>query len=282
VSVGFIGRVGDDGLGCAVLHRLRGEGVDIDHLAVDRESTTGVMFRELRDLGSAEVVYWRRASAGSRLSPSDVRAAAALFESSRWLHVTGITAALSSTAAAALDLAIERARSAGASVSLDINLRRRLWDEPAAREPLAAIAARCDVVLGSLDEIAVVAGAAGSLYEGASVDAEAAADALLALGPDTVVVKLGAEGAVSRTRRHGGTASVRGAAFGPIRVIDPVGAGDAFCAGFLHGLLTDGVARGLELGGAMAAVKQSVPGDAPVIGLEDLEPALAENPRMRR
>ena len=68
----------------------------------------------------------------------------------------------------------------------------------------------------------------------------------------------------------------------PFRASEPVGAGDAFCAGLLSGLLAGDLARGLELGGAMAAVKQAVPGDAPVVGLEELELALAEDPRMRR
>jgi sugar/nucleoside kinase (ribokinase family) len=66
------------------------------------------------------------------------------------------------------------------------------------------------------------------------------------------------------------------------RGVEPIGAGDAFCAGFLQGLLTEGVQRGLELGGAMAAVKQAVPGDAPVVGAEELELALEGDARMRR
>ena len=74
----------------------------------------------------------------------------------------------------------------------------------------------------------------------------------------------------------------RGGHLSPFRASEPVGAGDAFCAGLLSGLLAGDLARGLELGGAMAAVKQAVPGDAPVVGLEELELALAEDPRMRR
>jgi sugar/nucleoside kinase (ribokinase family) len=73
------------------------------------------------------------------------------------------------------------------------------------------------------------------------------------------------------------------AASSPVfRATEPVGAGDAFCAGFIRGLLTDGVARGLELGGAMAALKQAVPGDAPIVDAHDVELALADEARMQR
>jgi 2-dehydro-3-deoxygluconokinase len=77
----------------------------------------------------------------------------------------------------------------------------------------------------------------------------------------------------------GGTRAASSPSF---RATEPIGAGDAFSAGFLHGLLTEGVERGLELGGVMAAVKQAVPGDAPVVGPEELELALEGDARMRR
>jgi 2-dehydro-3-deoxygluconokinase len=234
VDVGFIGRVGDDGLGTAVRRRLRGEGVDVGHLHVDGEAPTGVMFRELRDLGPAEVVYWRRGSAGSRLSADDVREADALFGDCRWLHVTGITPALSVSAAEAVDAAIDRARTAGATISLDVNVRRRLWSEAEAGSVLGALAARCDVILGSVEEVALVGGEVDSLDAGYDADPIAAADALLALGPRCVVVKLGADGALARIRGgEGDLETVLAPALGAVSVVDPVGAGDAFTAGFI-------------------------------------------------
>ena len=263
IGVSFIGRVGDDGLGRAILSRLRGEGVIVDHMPVDGEAVTGVMLRELRDLGPAEVVYWRRGSAGSRLSAEDIDTASVLFEGSRWLHVTGITPALSESAAAAVGAAIDRARDAGATVSLDVNMRRRLWGDDEALPVLAAIAARCDVVLGSLDELAFVAGVAATLDAGASADPDVAAQAMLALGPHTAVVKLGAGGAMAHVRESGGgVASVRSAAYGPIRLVDPVGAGDAFTAGFIAASL-DGAtqAEALRVANACGACVAATFGD---------------------
>ena len=68
-QVAFIGRVGDDGLGTRIVRALRGEGVDVVGLTVDPAGPTGIMIRERRVLGAAEVFYARAGSAGSRLGP---------------------------------------------------------------------------------------------------------------------------------------------------------------------------------------------------------------------
>lgn len=92
-------------------------------------------------------------------------------------------------------------------------------------------------MLGGLDEIALVAGRAQSLEAGAAIDPEAAADAMLGLGPRSVVVKLGVSGALERLRRGGAVSTVEQPALGPVRVLDPVGAGDAFTAGYIAATL---------------------------------------------
>ncbi len=156
----YIGRVGGDGFGTAIVRRLRGEGVDVSQLEVDPEATTGLMVRERRVLGAAEVVYARTGSAGSRVSPDDVRRAQThgVFGEGRWLHLTGITPALSDTAMAAVECAIDVAKESKMTVSFDVNLRRRLWSDDVAGPVLRPLAARSDVVLGSPDELAVVTG----------------------------------------------------------------------------------------------------------------------------
>ncbi len=159
-SVDFVGRTGADGFGEAICRRLRGEGVGIDHLVTDGEAPTGLMFRERRHLGPARVIYVRSGSAGARLSVEDVdRAAeAGCFRGARWLHLSGITPAISDSARAATVRAAELARAAGLTISLDLNLRRRLWSDEAAGPVLRRLAGSADVVLGSPDELAVVAG----------------------------------------------------------------------------------------------------------------------------
>jgi 2-dehydro-3-deoxygluconokinase len=254
----YIGRVGADGLGTAIVRRLRGEGVDVSQLIVDDAAPTGVMFRERRALGAIDVVYHRTGSAGSRLSAEDVdRAAdAGLFEVARWLHLTGITAALSATARTAMTNARDRARESGLRISLDVNLRRRLWTDEAAAPVLRELLEGVDVVLGSLDELAVLAGA-GS---GTTADEAAALAARVGgLGPTVVVAKLGAAGALGWVS---GGSTVRIPGIPVMTVVDPVGAGDAFCAGFIAGLL-DGVEleAALRMGNACGALAVAAPGD---------------------
>jgi 2-dehydro-3-deoxygluconokinase len=253
-AVAYIGRVGGDGFGTAILRALRGEGVDVRHLTIDDSGRTGVMFRERRVLGAMDVVYHRAGSAGSRLTPEDVVRAVddGVFEGIRWLHLTGITPALSDTASAATTRALEEGRRTGATVSLDVNMRRRLWSDEQAAPLLRDLASRVDVVFGSTDELALVAGA--------DLDSEPdqLVAAVAATGPRTVVVKLGRDGALGRD----GETSLAEPGIAVTDVVDPVGAGDAFCAGFIAGRL-DGVdlTTALRMGNACGALAVAASGD---------------------
>jgi 2-dehydro-3-deoxygluconokinase len=253
-AVAYIGRVGGDGFGTAITRALRGEGVDVRHLTAVADRRTGVMFRERRVLGALDVVYHRAGSAGSTLSVDDVeRAAGEGLFGARWLHLTGITPALSATARAATDRARELARAAGATVSLDINLRRRLWSENEAAVVLRDLAAGVDIVLGSPDELALIVG-----VDGGAPPEELVAEAAQ-LGPGTVIAKLGSDGAMGF---EAGGSPVLEAGFAVPVVVDPVGAGDAFSAGFIAGR-HDGVdlATALRMGNACGALAVAASGD---------------------
>jgi 2-dehydro-3-deoxygluconokinase len=256
-ATSFIGRVGADGFGEAIRRRLRGEGVDIAHLAIDPDAPTGLMFRERRGLGPAQVVYTRRGSAGSRVTAAHVDEAAesGLFDGARWLHLTGITPALSDDARAAIDRAAQLARAAGLTISLDLNLRRRLWSDETAAPVLRDLAAHADVLLGSPDELAVLAA------EQPDHDPAEVARACLALGPALVVAKLGAAGALAVERDDPGHPIARPAVPLPV-VVDPVGAGDGFCAGLIAARL-DGADLGaaLEIANACGAAAAAGLGD---------------------
>ncbi len=256
-TVDFIGRVGADGFGDAIRRRLRGEGVGTDQLTTDDSAATGLMFRERRILGPAQVVYARRGSAGSRLTVDDVDRAAAegLFGDARWLHLSGITPALSDNARAATFHAAALARAAGLTISLDLNLRRRLWSDEAAGPVLRELAAGADIVLGSPDELVAVSGG--------QLDAEPAKIArdVLSLGPSVAVVKLGADGALLATADATRSPIVRPGMPLPF-VVDSVGAGDAFCAGFIAARLEAlSLERALEYANACGAAAAASLGD---------------------
>lgn len=236
-TAAFVGRVGADGFGRAIERRLRGEGVDVAGLRVDPEARTAVFVRERRLVGPAELVYHRIASAGSRLSPDDVAVVSEHAQDARWLHISGITPALSPSCAAAVDAALDLATGHGMTVSLDVNMRRKLWSEAEARPVLRRLAGRTHVLFAGLDEAAL-------LLDSEVASPSEAVVGLLSLGPQIAVAKLGPAGATA-ARSDGSRAHHEG--FGVPLVVDPVGAGDAFVAGFVAAIL-----EGLDLEKALA------------------------------
>ncbi|PRW64278.1 sugar kinase, partial [Actinopolyspora mortivallis] len=228
--VGWFGRVGDDPFGHTALRLLRGEGVDVSRAVVDGTRPTGLLVRDAHPHRPIEVCYYRSGSAGSALEPGDVDEE--WIRSARVLHLTGITTALSDSARRATEHAVRAARAAGVTVSLDPNIRRKLADPERWCTLLRPLAESADLVLSGADE--------GRQISGCSED-RAAAEWFLDRGASLVVFKLGSRGAWAT---DGDQEWFRPAANVP--TVDPVGAGDAFNAGFLSARL-----RGLALGEAL-------------------------------
>jgi 2-dehydro-3-deoxygluconokinase len=241
----WIGRVGADEFGALVRRTLAAEGVT-GHIGVDPQAPTGLMVKSRRTESVTQVTYYRSGSAGSRLRPEDVDAD--LIASARLLHVTGITPALSDSARAAVRRAIEVARRAGVLVSLDLNYRRALWSPERAGAEFEALIRLADLVFAGEDEAALV------------VSGDSAAElgrGLAALGPAEVLIKRGALGAVAVI---GGELLVAPAY--PVTSVDPVGAGDAFGAGYLSALLDgEDPAPRLDRASLAGAFAVTVPGD---------------------
>ena len=222
----WIGRVGADEFGERVLSSLRGEDVDV-HAIRDPTANTGLMIKEHRNSELGRVWYYRAASAGSLLNPDDVDEN--LIRDARLLHLTGITPALSVGAAAAVEYAVAVAWAAGVPISVDLNYRRALWSPAAFGEAMRSLVDRASIVFGSLREVAHTVG--GEVAEDEQ-GMEYQIKSLLALGPEQVVLKLGAQGAAALV---GGR--IEHVPAYPVQVIDSVGAGDAFVAGWLNGML---------------------------------------------
>lgn len=221
--VAWVGRVGDDPFGEAALRTLRGEGVDVGAVVVDGSAATGVMFLEQRAADLGRVHYLRAGSAGSRLAPEDLPLDT--IRSARMLHVTGVTPALSPTAADAVGRAVSLARESGVRVSLDVNHRDRLWGRDAAAPVLRALLPGVDVLVAGEDELGIVA-------DGPEDDAVAR---LLGDGVDAVALKRGSAGATLVTAEGRWDREALA-----VSAVDTVGAGDAFCAGLLSALLDGG------------------------------------------
>jgi 2-dehydro-3-deoxygluconokinase len=246
--VTWLGRVGDDGLGTRVVRELRAEGVTVV-APIDPAAATGLLIKETPAPGRTVVTYHRAGSAGSRLSPGDLDLVdIAEFE---LVHVTGITPAVSETAHATIDTVVDRARAAGVPVSFDVNHRSSLWTDAAAASVVhRSIAARADLVFAGVDEAALLTG----LADAAPADL---ARAIAALGPAEVVVKLGEHGALALVD---GVVHERAAV--PVAVVDTVGAGDAFVAGYLAARLAgESVDGRLDLAVRTGAAACTHPGD---------------------
>jgi 2-dehydro-3-deoxygluconokinase len=226
IEATWIGRVGNDGAGALVQRALAAEGVDA-RVIVDPTAPTGLMVKIQSIAGPRRVDYYRSASAGSRLNPEDIDAT--LIGAAAIVHVTGITPGLSASAALAIDHLLDLANGAGVPVSFDVNHRAKIWRDRDAAETYRAIASRSTIVFAGLDEAAMLAPG--------STASELAAN-ISKLGPTQVLVKLEADGCLANI--DGETMSV-GAV--PITVVDTVGAGDAFAAGYLAELVEGRDAR---------------------------------------
>jgi len=204
--VAWVSRLGRDVFGDMIEHGLREEGVDVRHVVRD-DARTG-LFVKWRSPEERGVAYYRACSAASRLGPPDVPDAA--LEGVRLVHLTGITMAISESGRAlVVDLA-RRAKEAGATVLFDPNFR------PALPDTAAAAAERQREVLPYVDWYLTGEDEAARLWGDEEI-------------PTRVVLRVGARGAV--------VDGVRVPCAREVAVVDEIGAGDAFAAGFAYGLL---------------------------------------------
>lgn len=243
----WVGVLGDDPMGVMITSQLRGEGIDVSSVALHQQPTS-LMLKERRTSEHSRVHYYRRDNAGSKLGPEhvleeDIRSATIL-------HVSGITPALSASAAAAVDRAIAVAAEHGVRICVDVNFRSRLWSATEAAEVLSRMVAAADIVLATTQEASLVTGVETD-------DPAAAARALAALGPTFVVVKQGSEGAVALVDGEEIVAPAH-----QVREVDPVGAGDSFAAGLLAELAAGrSPAEALATAGLVAALNVASQGD---------------------
>lgn len=217
---GFVTAVGQDPAGDSFLDLWAREGVDTTCVRRDPHHPTASYFVIQKPVGH-EFLYYRQGSAASHFGPADVPQAA--IAKARFLYVSGISQAISASAADAVFTAIGVARAHGVRVAYDTNYRARLWPARRAAAVIHAAIAEADVALPSIDDAHALAGL---------TEPEALLDFYLRLGPRIVALKMGGAGTWLATPE----ARVHIPPF-PCRPVDSTGAGDTFCGSFLARLL---------------------------------------------
>jgi 2-dehydro-3-deoxygluconokinase len=267
----WVSRLTRNPLGRLLENQVRASGVSTEHLVWTDEDRVGLYFVEFGAAPRASsVVYDRRESAIARLHPGTVDWST-VFAGARWFHVTGITPALSATAAEATREALQQARAAGVRISIDLNYRAKLWNTADAQRWMTEFMQWCDVLITTEEDAEKVLGVTGTDYDdvarqlGQRFPLQLVA---ITLRENPLVWKnrwtaiAWAKGAMYRTRTY------------DVEVVDRLGAGDSFAAGLIHGLLNDDVQQALDWGVAISALKHSVPGDFAWISATEVEALL--------
>jgi 2-dehydro-3-deoxygluconokinase len=246
-TVRFISKIGKDPFGEKIKNILSIEGVTIDAVIEDDRYPTGVFFREWLPDGQRRVYYYRKGSAASFTSPTDLKPE--YFKQVKILHLTGITPALSEQCLKTCHTAIELAQDARAVISFDPNYRAPLWDCETAKKVLIPLMRKADFVLMGHEDAYALFGKLGD---------EQLLESVASLGVSISILKRAEKGAVAMA--DGKLLEVP--AFPVGKVMDPVGAGDGFDAGYLAGWLRGwSIERALALGAKIGALAVTEMGD---------------------
>jgi 2-dehydro-3-deoxygluconokinase len=219
-STGYVSALGDDVYGGMLRELWAAEGVDASTVRTDPRGFTAVYFVNHDERGH-HFTFFRRGSAASLMQPADLPREA--IAGAKFLHLSGISAAISESACETCFAAVALARDAGVRVSFDTNLRLKLWPLERARDVMRRLIAAADVCLPSVDDVRAISG-----FD----DADALVDFCLGLGARAVALKLGAEGALVAD----GARRVRIAPH-PCKAVDATGAGDTFAGALLARLV---------------------------------------------
>jgi 2-dehydro-3-deoxygluconokinase len=268
----FVTRLPRHAIGDAAVRALRAEGVRTDEIVRGGERV-GIYFAETgASQRASTVVYDRAHSAIAELEPGAVAWDTVLAGAS-WFHVTGITPALGSRAAACTGEALRAAKAAGARVSVDLNYRKKLWSTAQAQATMRPLMALVDVVIANEEDIQSVLGlhVAGSDVTRGELNVAGyrtvAEQITRELGPRLVAITLRESHSASDNGWSAVLWDADAAAFHQsqryeVRVVDRIGGGDSFAAGLIYGLLTGRTPElALRFAVAASALKQTIPGD---------------------
>ena len=268
ISVGWVSRLTDNPLGRMIRNKAREQGVDTSHVLWTKGDRVGIYFVEFGATPRpSSVLYDRKISAISQIKPGEVNWEEVL-HGAKWFHTSGITPALSPGAAQVTADALKAAKKAGCKVSYDLNYRARLWTEEEARKCQEPLMEYVDVLISTEEDTRKVLGITADNYR------EVARKLAETFNFEVVCITLREDISVLRNRWTA-IAYSAGKIYDDktydVEIVDRVGAGDSFTAGFIYGYLTGDVEKGLKYGNAYSALKHSIPSDTNWATLQEVE-----------
>ena len=276
----FVTKLPKHEIGQSALNALRRYGVHTDYIARGGDRL-GIYYLESGSaMRPSKVIYDRAGSSIAEASVEDFDFDA-IMEGADWFHWSGITPAISDKAAELTKLACEAAKRHGATVSVDLNFRKKLWTKEKAQSIMRPLMQYVDVCIGNEEDAELCLGFKPDAdVEGGKTDAE---------GYKAIFEQMKNEFGfkyVISTLRESFSASHNGwkamiyngeefyvsKRYDILPIVDRVGGGDSFSGGVIHGLLTKATqGEALEFAVAASALKHTIKGDFNLVSAEEVE-----------
>jgi 2-dehydro-3-deoxygluconokinase len=286
LNASYVTRIPKNEIGEAAFKTLRGYGVNTEYVLRGGERL-GIYFLESgASQRPSKVIYDRAGAAIAEIKPGMVDWNK-VFEGKTWFHITGITPALSSSAAEASIEAVQMAKKAGLTVSCDLNYRKKLWTTEQAGATMSKLMAYVDVAIANEEDCHMVFGihAEGSDVEAGVIDAhkyQEVASKMMQRFPNLKKVAITLRESLSASDNNWSAVLYDGKAFlqsrrYAIRIVDRVGGGDSFGAGLIFGMASGrSDADALEFAVAASCIKHTIPGDINVCSVAEVDALIKE------
>lgn len=219
---GWISRLGNDDFGRHIVKTVRGEGVDISEVKLVDEYPTSVYFREVLSDGSSRSFYYREKSPTSTMKSEELNEE--YIKQAKVLHITGVFPSITKNNQEIILEAVKLAKKHNLVVSFDPNIRLKMWTKEEAKAYIEKLLPNVDILLIGDEEIEIILG---------DTTIEDAIKTFHGYGIEKVIVKKGAKGALGSDGKNVYEVD----AIKPKALVDTVGAGDGFAAGFLTSLV---------------------------------------------
>ena len=253
IKAGFVGAVGKDDFGELIIGRFKKDKVDTSHIKILDDYTTGVAFVTYFSDGKRKFIYHSSKAATGQIYPEDIKGD--YFSKLKYLHIVGSTMSINENCREACQKAVNKVKESGGKVSFDPNFRPELLNEKEVREFFNPILSSSDIILPTTEEALVLTG---------KKNIKDACREILKKGPKIIAVKQGKKGSRIFTFNE----ELYIPAF-EVKEVDPTGAGDCYCAGFIAGILKGmnlkEAARFANAVGALAVTKKGPMEGAPML-----------------